>query len=138
MTSQTAVSLQDRDEPQQLAQPAAIVNAFCITLPDTNQALKKAQGHLSTFGLPIGLMRMLWAARRIDRVRVLMFGVSPGYRRRGIDALMVDETYRAAQKLGYVSGELSWVREDDRLINRTIQATGARRIKVYRLYERPL
>ena len=112
--------------------------AFCITLPDTNQALKAAGGHLSRFGLPIGLAKMLWAARKIDRVRVLLFGVKPGFRRRGLEALMVDETFKRAFELGYQSAELGWVREDDRLIIRTIEATGARRIKVYRLYERAL
>lgn len=112
--------------------------AFCITVPDMNQALKAAGGHLSRFGLPVGLVKMLWAARKIDRVRVLMFGIKPGFRRRGIDALMVDETFKEARRLGYNAGELGWVREDESLLNRTIAATGAKRIKVYRLYERTL
>jgi GNAT superfamily N-acetyltransferase len=112
--------------------------AFCITVPDMNQALRAAGGHLSRFGLPVGLLKMLWAARKIDRVRVLTFGIKPGFRRRGIDALMVDEVFRAAKKLGYTAGECGWVDENDRLINRTIAATGAKRIKVYRLYERAL
>src|SRR5262249_52046452 len=73
--------------------------AFCITVPDMNQALRAAGGHLSRFGLPLGLLKMLWAARKIDRVRVLMFGIKPGFRRRGIDALMVDETFREAKRL---------------------------------------
>lgn len=112
--------------------------AFAITLPDTNQALKAAGGHLSRFGVPVGLVKMLWAARKIDRLRGLLFGVKPGFRRRGVEALMVDETYTAARALGYQSCELGWVRDDDRLIIRTIEATGARRIKVYRVYERPV
>jgi GNAT superfamily N-acetyltransferase len=112
--------------------------AFCITVPDINQALRVTGGHLSRFGLPIGLLKMWWATRKIDRVRVLMFGVAPGFRRRGVDALLVDEIFREAKRLGYTAGELGWVDENDRLVNRTIQATGARRIKVYRLYERAL
>jgi GNAT superfamily N-acetyltransferase len=112
--------------------------AYCITVPDMNQALRAAGGHLSRFGLPLGLMKMLWAARKIDRVRVLMFGVKPGWRRRGIDALIVDETFREARRLGYTSGELGPVREDESLIIRTLATMGARRIKVYRMYERPL
>ena len=43
-----------------------------------------------------------------------------------------------ARKLGYVAGELGWTMEDDKLINRTIQATGARRIKTYRIFERAI
>lgn len=108
--------------------------AFGITLPDTNLALKAAGGYL----FPFGLAKLLWAARKIDRLRVLLFGIKDGFRRRGIDALLAHETFQAAQRLGYASGELGWVVEDDTLINRTIQATGARRIKTYRIYERPI
>lgn len=110
--------------------------AFSLTLPDTNVALKEARGYLTSYGLPIGLARLIWAARRIDRLRVLLLGVKPGYRRRGIDALLYMETIRAARELGYTGGELGWTTEDNDLINRAIEAMGARRYKTYRIYER--
>lgn len=112
--------------------------AFSITVPDTNVPQKAAGGYLSRFGLPIGLAKMLWAARRIENVRVLLFGIKPGFRRRGLDALLAVDTFTEARRLGYRAGEVGWVVEDDTLINRTIQSTGARRIKTYRLYERPV
>lgn len=112
--------------------------AFSITVPDTNLALREAKGYLSKFGLPIGLAKMLWAARKLDRVRVLLFGIKPGYRRRGIDALLAYETFHEARRLGYLSGELGWVAEDDKLINRMVQSVGARHIKTFRLYQRAL
>ena len=108
------------------------------SVPDTNLAQREANGYLSKFGLPIGLLKMLWAARKLDRVRVLLFGIKPGYRRRGIDALLAYETFHEAQRLGYVSGELGWVADDDKLINRMVQAVGARHIKTFRLYQRAL
>jgi GNAT superfamily N-acetyltransferase len=112
--------------------------AFSITIPDTNVAQKAAGGYLSRFGLPIGLAKMMWAARKIDRLRVLLFGIRAGWRRRGLEALLIDETMREAIRLGYRSGEVGWVAEDDRLINRTILSTGAKRVKVFRLYERAI
>ena len=105
--------------------------AFGITLPDTNLAVKAANGFL----FPLGIAKMLWAARSIDRLRVLLFGIKDGYRRRGIDALLAHETYKEAVRLGYSGGQLGWVMEDDRLVNRMIEATGARRSHVFRLYE---
>jgi hypothetical protein len=108
--------------------------AFAITLPDTNLAQRAAAGYL----FPFGLAKMLWAARDIDRLRALLFGIRDGWRRRGIDALLAYETFLQARALGYVGGELGWVLEDDKLINRTIQATGAQRIKTYRIFERSL
>lgn len=123
-----------RPELSLLAEAGGEAVAFSITLPDTNIAQKAAGGYL----FPFGLAKMLWAARGIDRLRGLLFGIKAGWRRRGIDALLAQETFTQAMKLGYASGELGWVVEDDRLMNRTIQATGARRIKTYRVYERPL
>jgi hypothetical protein len=107
---------------------------FAITVPDTHLAQKEANGYL----FPFGLAKMLWAARGIDRLRGLLFGIKDGWRRRGIDALLTQEIFLKAKALGYVGAELGWVVEDDKLINRTIQTTGAQRIKTYRIFERPL
>lgn len=123
-----------RPELSLIAEAGGEAVAFSITLPDTNIAQKAAGGYL----FPFGLAKMLWAARGIDRLRGLLFGIKDGWRRRGIDALLVAETYERAVKLGYASAEVGWVVEDDRLMNRAIQATGAQRIKTYRIYERPL
>jgi hypothetical protein len=108
--------------------------AFCLTVPDTNSAVKEAHGTL----FPFGLARMLWAARRIQRLKVLLFGIKAGFRRRGIDALLAHETYLGATRLGYTTAEVGWMPEDDKLLTRMVQAAGGRRIKTYRVYERPL
>jgi GNAT superfamily N-acetyltransferase len=108
--------------------------AFSITVPDTNLAVKAAEGFL----FPFGLAKLLWAARKIDRLRVLLFGIRDGFRRRGIDALLAKMTYEQAIRLGYSSAEIGWVDQEDRLLRRTIEATGARRQKTYRIYMKPL
>ncbi len=110
--------------------------AFSLTFPDSNVALKAARGYLTRWGLPVGLARLAWATRNIDRLRVLMLGIKPGYRRRGIDALLYTQTMRAARALGYSGGELGWTLEDNDLINRAIESMGARRYKTYRIYQR--
>jgi GNAT superfamily N-acetyltransferase len=112
--------------------------AFSLTLPDSNVALRAAGGSLTRFGLPLGLARLFWATRSIHRLRVLMLGIKPGYRRRGLDALLYLETLRAARALGYSGGELGWTTEDNDLMNRAIERMGARRYKTYRLYQRAL
>jgi hypothetical protein len=123
-----------RPEMSLIAEADGEAVAFSITLPDTNLALKAAGGYL----FPLGLAKMLWAARGIDRLRVLLFGIKDGWRRRGIDALLTLETFKQADALGYVGAELGWVVDDDKLMNRTVQATGAQRNHTYRVYERPL
>jgi len=108
--------------------------AFSLTIPDYNQPLKRLNGRLTTFGLPIGLVKLLYYARKIDRVRLMALGVKSGWRRRGIDAVLIVETIRRAHRLGYQGGEISWTLEDNDLINRTIEAVGSTRTKRYRVY----
>jgi len=110
--------------------------AFSLTVPEGNVGLKAAGGHLTTFGLPVGLAKMAWAVQRSDRLRVLMVGVLPGYRRRGVDALLYLETVKLAREFGYASGEVGWTLEDNHLINRAIESMGGRRYKTYRFYVR--
>jgi hypothetical protein len=112
--------------------------AFSLTFPDANAAIKTARGQLTTWGLPLGALRIAWAARQVDRLRVLLFGIKPGYQKRGLDALLYLETLRLARERGFVAGELGWVAEDNALMTRSLDAMGARRFKTYRLYEKKL
>jgi GNAT superfamily N-acetyltransferase len=112
--------------------------AFALTIPDINQAFKKVGGRLTTFGLPIGLAKLLWYQRRITKVRLMALGIKEGWRRRGIDAVLVVETIRRADQLGYEGGEVSWTLEDNSLVNRAIESAGGRRAKTYRIYETPV
>jgi hypothetical protein len=109
--------------------------AFSLTLPDLNQALKHVNGRLTSFGLPIGLGKLLWYTRKIDRLRLMALGIKSGWRRRGIDAILVVETLRRADAKGYAGGEISWTLEDNDLVNRAIEAAGCTRSKTYRVYE---
>ena len=111
--------------------------AVTLTIPDYNQALKRLDGRLTRFGLPLGLGRLLWNARKIDRMRLITLGVKSGFRRRGIPALLVVETIERARRLGYVGAEISWTLEDNALINGMIESCGCSRTKVYRMYEGP-
>src|SRR5207237_8100818 len=44
---------------------------FIIALPDINVALQKLNGHLTTFGIPIGLIRLLYETRRLRRTMLI-------------------------------------------------------------------
>src|SRR5260370_35615494 len=105
--------------------------AFSIPLPDSNIAIKAAQGRLTRYGLPVGLMRMLWAARSIDRLRVLLFGIKPGYRRGGLDAVLYLDTLHARRSLGDPAAHAGWAAEDKRPLNRASERLGARRYEYY-------
>lgn len=112
--------------------------AFSMTLPDANEAFKAANGRLTTFGLPIGLVKLVLASRRIRRLRLITLGIKEGFRRRGLDAILYLDTIRTAKALGYEGGEIGWTLEDNHLVNRAIESMGGKKSKTYRIYERPL
>jgi GNAT superfamily N-acetyltransferase len=112
--------------------------AFSMTIPDANEALKEARGRLTTFGLPIGLFKVLTASKKIRRLRLITLGIKEGYRRRGLDAILYLDTLRTARQLGYEGGEISWTLENNHLVNRAIESMGGKRSKTHRVYERSL
>ena len=112
--------------------------AFSMTLPDANEAFKAANGRLTTFGLPIGLVKLVLASRKLKRLRLLTLGIKEGYRRRGLDAILYLDTLRNAKELGYTGGEISWTLEDNHLVNRAIESMGGQHSKTYRVFQRPV
>lgn len=112
--------------------------AFCITLPDANQAIKEANGKLTTFGLPIGLAKMLLKLKKIKTGRLAIMGIKAGFRKRGLDSVLFLDTFNASRKKGWRGGEISWTLEDNTLVNRAIEAFGGKKYKTYRVYGKPL
>ena len=108
--------------------------AFILALPDFYVALKQANGRL----FPFGLLKLLWHSRKIDTARVLTFGIKEKYRQQGIDALMYYEAYKRGVAKGYRRGEMSWILEDNTLMNRGLINMGATLYKRYRIYDYPL
>jgi GNAT superfamily N-acetyltransferase len=106
---------------------------FSGILPDLNEALVGLDGRL----FPFGLFRLLWRKRKIRRVRVVILGVAPRARGKGVDAAFFVSAFRKAAECGYEGGEASWVLEDNARMRADIEATGARVTKRYRLYETP-
>jgi GNAT superfamily N-acetyltransferase len=104
---------------------------FALALPDINQALKPAQGKL----LPTGLIKILYYQRLVKSVRVLALGVVEEYRASGLAAGFYATLVRNARKLGYGDCEMSWILEDNVLMNRSLEVMGAKRYKTYRIYE---
>jgi GNAT superfamily N-acetyltransferase len=111
--------------------------AFSMTLPDFNEAARRLNGRLFSYGLPIGLLKFWRNLKSVKTARLLALGVIPEYRRKGIAELLILRTFDfGSQAMGYTGAELSWTLEDNALINRTIEAVGGRRYKTYRIYQR--
>src|SRR4051812_42429032 len=108
---------------------------FVIGVPDINVALRHINGRLTTFGLPIGLLKLLYYRSKIRTGRLIALGVIEEYRRAGIAEMLVLQVMDEALKRGF-TGELSMTLEDNVMVNRFIEALGATRYKTYRIYRR--
>jgi len=110
---------------------------FVISVPDINVALRHINGRLTTFGLPIGLLKLLYYRTKIRTGRLVALGVVEKYRRVGIAEMLVLRVMDEAFKRGF-TGELSMTLEDNVMVNRFIEAMGAARYKTYRIYSKSL
>ena len=111
---------------------------FILCVPDINVAMKKINGRLTTFGLPIGLAKLLYYKSRIKTVRLLAMGVVPKHRRHGVAEMLVLRIIEEAMiKRGFV-GECSLILENNIMMNRFLDAIGAEKYKTYRIYRRSL
>jgi GNAT superfamily N-acetyltransferase len=107
--------------------------AFIIAVPDINVALKKINGRL----FPFGLIKLLYYKRKIRTARLVALGVIEKYRRTGIAEALVLKIMDEAVKRGF-TGELSMTLEDNVMVNRFIEAVGAKKYKTYRIYQKPI
>src|SRR5438309_890864 len=62
---------------------------FILCVPDINVALRHINGRLTTFGFPIGLLKLLYYKSRIRTARLIALGVIEKYRRAGIAEMLV-------------------------------------------------
>lgn len=74
----------------------------------------------------------------IDTIRIILLGVMPEYRGRGIDALLYRETLERAQANGIKYGEASWVLEDNDAMNRAAEMMQGKANKRYRVYQKAI
>lgn len=117
-----------------IAEHAGEPVAFALSLPNVNRVLAHLNGRM----FPVGFLKALWYGRRIPEARLITLGVKEGFRRRGIEAVLMLESYRRGYQAGYFRGEMGWVLEDNELMIRDIEAMGGRRYKTYRIYETAL
>lgn len=107
---------------------------FAAAIPDLNVALRaNPSGRL----VP-GIVKVLWASRRITRLRVLLLGVLPAWQGKGVDALLYRRIWDEGRRKGYDWAEGGWILEDNQPMVNGLQRLGFVPYKTYRIYERPL
>jgi GNAT superfamily N-acetyltransferase len=107
---------------------------FSLALPNINEALIRLKGRL----FPTGFAKLIWYSRKIRSIRIIIMGVIHEYRNQGIDAIFYLDTWRNAAKKGFTWGEMSWILENNEMMNRVAQMLGGNIYKTYRMYQKPV
>jgi GNAT superfamily N-acetyltransferase len=106
--------------------------AIAITTPDINQVLRRMNGRL----LPVGWWHFLRRHKIMDRVRVGFLGVKPAYQHTGVAAKLYVEHFDRSAATQIKWGEMGWILETNRNMNRAMEAMGGRIVRRFRMYER--
>ena len=106
--------------------------AVAITVPDMNQVLRRMNGKV----LPFGWWHFLRRRRIVDRVRVGFLGVKPEFQQTGVAAALYVEHFDMAAVRPQKWGEMGWILETNRNMNRAMEAMGGRIVRRYRVFEK--
>jgi hypothetical protein len=118
-----------------MAEKDGEVVGAALTLPDINRVMAGLNGRL----LPFGWAKFLLGKRKIDRLRVFALGVKHDYRHTGVAAGLYLEHIKMAAKPDKIKwGEMGWILETNKPMNRAMEGMGGKVVKKYRLYERSL
>jgi len=110
------------------------IAGLALGLPDLNQVLAKFEGRI----LPRGIVPLLRRRAIIDQLRLVILGVLPRFRNRGLELVLIDEVWRRGVRAGYQRAELSWILEDNEGIAKGLRAVGAEVTKRYRIYQKAI
>jgi len=102
-----------------------------VSLLDYNYIFKQMNGRL----FPFNFIKMFTQKKNIKWARVMLLGILPKYRGKGIDAVLYYETVKAAQALGVEYGEASWILEDNAMMRRGMELIKGEIYKTYNVYE---
>ncbi len=105
--------------------------AFKWTTPDYNQSIKKLNGKLGIFGY----LKFFLYVRNINRGRLNFVGIEKKWQNKSIGSAMNYHTMVEMKRRGYSGAECGWIDEKNIASQRTIEKTGAKQVKRYRVFE---
>lgn len=108
--------------------------AVCLALPDMNLPMQHVRsGRL----FPTGWYPLLTAGKKVKRARVWALGIRPDYQHLALGPLLYREIVDRLAADPYIEeAEGGWTLATNHRINNQLEAMGATRSKVWRLYQR--
>lgn len=112
-------------------EPAAVF----LAVPDVWEILQKLDGRIGLTGL-----WRIWRGRhRLQRLRLLIAGILPEYRKLPIGPLALRQIRRRREAFSSVRTiELSWILEDNRITRELAESVSAKHCRTWRIYDKEL
>ena len=131
------------DDLKKLIDPSLVLIAeykgepagFLLALPNFNEVfIKIRDGKL----FPWGIIRFLTQRKNIKTARVISMGLKKKFNSLSLGGLFYSEISRRIVERGIDSAEMSWVMEDNVLMNRAAGHMGGRIHKTYRIFRKSI
>jgi len=111
------------------------VIGFGLVMPDLNAVFRR---HRSGRLTPALIPDLLWSLKmkRLRRCRIMLLGILPEWRGKGIDAMLYHYIWTTASKHRIYWGEAGWILEDNPAMNAGLEKMEFTVYKTYRMYDR--
>lgn len=108
---------------------------FALALPDYNIIFKEMNGKL----FPFNIIKLFTHKKKINWLRIIILGLLPEYRNRGIDSILYNDIFYNAYAKGIKLGEASWILETNDKMNKAIEDVMlGEKYKEYRIYSKKI
>ena len=108
--------------------------SFMLGLPNMTPGIQRARGRI----FPFGWWHILRAARRSTQLDLLLGAVAAPLRGRGLDILMGWNMIESARNAGMQTMESHLILETNKPMRAEFERMGAKPIKRFRIWEKPL
>ena len=106
--------------------------AYIWSTPDYNQIFQKMNGRLG----PYQLLQFLFMKNRINKGKLPLIGIKKEFRNQNIGSYLNYETLVEMKKRGYNGAEVGWIDEGNAAARTTIDITGAKLYKKFRVFDK--
>jgi hypothetical protein len=110
------------------------VIAFVIGMSDIGDGIRKAKGKL----FPFGIFKIFAAARRSKQLVLLLGGIDPAYRSKGLDVMMGVKMLESAWKLGKTTIDSHLELETNTKVRAEMEILGGKIYKRFRIFGKDL
>lgn len=108
---------------------------FALAVPDINVIARTIRrGRL----LPTGIFKLLFGKKKIKRLRIILLGVLPDYRKMGIEGVFYARIISRGLEKGYNEAEASWILDNNEMMKKGVEGVNMVPYKRYRMLEKLL